>query len=287
MTYDRVGRSGLDYIPCRYGASRTLFRGPRADLNGPHVLFLGGTTTYGKFIPRPFPSQIEARTHLSCVNLGAVNAGPDLFLNDPIVMEMAQRASATVVQITGAPNLTNRYYSVHPRRNDRFLQASALLRTIYRDVDFTAFHFTRHLLQHLMDLSPDRFRILLVELKEAWVARMIRLIEEVGSPVVLLWMADHALADAPGADGQLWGRGDPLFVDRGMVDQLRDRVTDVVEVVARDSERAAGTEGMVFSQMEYAAAQSQLGVGLHHTAAEALAPVLCEIVPKDTPVFLN
>ncbi|MEL7098122.1 MAG: DUF6473 family protein, partial [Pseudomonadota bacterium] len=31
MSYD-AGHGGLDYLPCRYGASKVLFRGPRKSL---------------------------------------------------------------------------------------------------------------------------------------------------------------------------------------------------------------------------------------------------------------
>ena len=56
-----------------------------------------------------------------------------------------------MIQVSGAQNLSNRFHAVHPRRNDRFLRASTLLKTIYRDVDFTEFNFTRHLLTTLRD----------------------------------------------------------------------------------------------------------------------------------------
>jgi hypothetical protein len=69
-------------------------------------------------------------------------------LNDPAIAE-ARAATAIVLQIQGAQTLSNRLYTVHPRRNDRFVRASGILRTIYRDVDFTEFHFTRHMLDHL------------------------------------------------------------------------------------------------------------------------------------------
>lgn len=29
MTYDALGAGALDYLPCRYGTSKLLFRGPR------------------------------------------------------------------------------------------------------------------------------------------------------------------------------------------------------------------------------------------------------------------
>jgi hypothetical protein len=72
---------------------------------------------------------------------------------------MARAPPRSCCRSQGAQNLSNRLYTVHPRRNDRFLRASGILRTIYRDVDFTEFHFTRHMLDHLRCLSEDRFDI--------------------------------------------------------------------------------------------------------------------------------
>ena len=76
----------------------------------------------------------------------------------------------TVVQVMGAQNLTNRFYTVHPRRNDRFLRAAPDLQALYPEVDFTEFHFTRHLLRTLRWSSADRFEVVAEELRAVWVA---------------------------------------------------------------------------------------------------------------------
>lgn len=278
MTYERLGGAGLDYLSCRYGTSRVLCRGPKADLSGPYVTYLGGTATYGKFIPRPFPSIVEARTRFASVNLGVVNAGPDLYLGDRALLSIAAAGKATVVQLPGVPNLSNRYYSVHARRNDRFLQASALLKTVYREVDFASFHFTRHMLQTLQAMSTDRFAILVAELQEAWIGRMRRLIKAVRGPVVLLWFANEAIPDTCDPKGGVIKLGDHMLVDRAMIGQVMSDTTELVEVVASEAAQSIGTEGMVFSQMEAAAAHRQPGVLAHVEAAEALEPVLDLIV---------
>ena len=130
MTYERLGDSALDYFPCRYGTSKLLFRGPRRKLDGAYCAVLGGTETYGKFILQPYAALVEAATGITMVNFGCVNAGADVFVNDPAVIDACVKARATVVQVTGAHNTSNRFYAVHPRRNDRFLRASTLLKAI-------------------------------------------------------------------------------------------------------------------------------------------------------------
>ncbi len=56
MAYENLGESALDYVPCRYGKSKLLFRGPKRKLTAPYVAMIGGTETYGKFVETPFPA---------------------------------------------------------------------------------------------------------------------------------------------------------------------------------------------------------------------------------------
>lgn len=271
MSYEKMGNGTLDYMPCRYGSSRLIFRGPERDLSGPYTLFVGGTETYGKFIAEPFPALVEKMVDLTGVNYGCINAGVDAFLSDAPSMENMRNAETVVIQVLGAHNMSNRFYRVHPRRNDRFLDASAVMKAIFRDIDFTEFHFTRHMLGTLCARAPDRYAMLREELKQAWVARMRLLLNSIPGRVFLLWFS----AQAPGGDfGQPALGPDPVFVDRAMLDILRPLVEDVIEVVASPEAMAKGTEGMVFSEMEKVAAQRVLGPGVHQQAAEAIAEKL-------------
>ena len=157
MTYDILGPGALDYLPCQYGMSKLTFRGPRRALEAPYVAFLGGTATFGKFIEQPFPLLVEHLTGGTSVNFGQVNAGLDVFSKDSTVLEAARGAQVTVVEVMGAANMSNRFYSVHPRRNDRFLHVLPDLRQLYYDVDFTQFSFTQHMLRHLYLRDSGRF----------------------------------------------------------------------------------------------------------------------------------
>lgn len=266
------GAGAPDYEPVRYGASRTPFRGPRRDLDGPYVACLGGTATYGKFALRPFPALVEAETGLAMVNLGCVNAGPDLFLNDADVLRVAQGARAAVVQVMGAQNLTNAFYAVHPRRNDRFLRASPALRAMFPRVDFTDIHFTRHLLQALAAAAPDRFATLAEHLRAAWVGRMTHLLGRLGVPTVLLWVADHAPGDADAAGGE------PLLVTGTMVAAVAARATVRLDVTISAAARAEGPESLAFAPLDRPAAEGVPGAAAHREVADRLAPVLARLV---------
>lgn len=271
MSYEMMGSGALDYMPCRYGESRLIFRGPERELGGKYTLFVGGTETYGKFMANPFPALVEQATGRACVNFGCINAGVDAFLSDPAAMQVMHKADTVVIQVMGAHNMSNRFYRVHPRRNDRFLDASAIMKMTFREVDFTEFHFTRHMLGTLCARAPDRYAMLRDELKQAWVARMRLLLNSIPGRKYLLWFSSQR----PSCDPCQPGLGpDPLLVDRAMLDVLQPLVTDLIEVVASPEALRQGSEGMVFSEMEKLAAQRLLGPAVHQQAAEAIAAKL-------------
>lgn len=271
MAYEKLDAQPLDYRPCRYGASRLLFRGPKRTLDGRYAVCLGGTETYGKFIARPFPALVEDRTGFPCINMGWPNAGVDVLLNEAEIIATASRAVVTVLQVPGAQNLSNRYFSVHPRRNDRFVQASPALRTMFWEVDFTEFHFTRHMLRHLAHISPRRFAVLRDELQAAWVARMGLLLRRIEGPVVLLWLSAHA-PRARADDPDL--AADPAFVTRAMLDAIRGKTAQAVDATLSPAALAAGTAGMVHSEFEASIAAELLNPSAHEEVAQRLAPVI-------------
>jgi hypothetical protein len=268
MAYAYAGEGPLDYFPCRYGASRHVFRGPARDLSLPFVAALGGTETYGRFVAEPWPALVEAATGFRMVNLGVPHAGPDAYLSDPGVLAVAARARAVVLQCPGAANLSNPFYAVHPRRNDRFLRALPPLLRLYPEVDFTNFHFTGHLLTTLRDLSPQRFLTLAGAVQRTWVARMQALVAAPGVPVVLLWMGPRP----PGAGD------DPVAVDAGMMAQVSERAALRVDAVFSAAAQAAGCEGMAYAPMERAAAQGLPGPMAQAETAEAVARALEQLL---------
>ncbi len=273
MAFEYAGDGALDYFPCRYGRSKLLFRGPRRDLARPFVAALGGSETYGKFVAEPWPALLEDKLQMPVVNFGYLNAGIDVFANEPQVGEMSRLARVTVIQLMGAQNVSNRFYAVHPRRNDRFLRASNLMRAVFSEIDFTEFNFTRHLLLALRERAPDRFGPLVAELQAAWIARMTAMLDKIEGRKVLLGLGDYrdpSLRDALGCE--------PLLVTSEMVDRLRPLADAVVRVDPSLTARSSGSAGMHFGPMEEPAAATMPGPMVHEEVAAALAPVLAGLL---------
>ena len=276
MKHDIIESGGLSYAPCRYGMSRIFFRGPKRDLEAPYLAFLGGTETFGKFIDRPFPALVEKELRRPCVNFGCVNGGVDAFVNDPTIMAACHDADLTVVQIMGANYLSNRFYSVHPRRNDRFLRASTVLQAIYSEVDFSEFTFTRHMLGALYDKSPERFDIVVTELRSAWVARMRNMLGQIGKRSILLWFSREELTNVAWHEKEKPLSADPLFITREMVEGLSDLVMNTVVARPSDIAMSQGTTGMYFPTMQANAAADMLSVTAHVEASAKLTPKIRE-----------
>lgn len=279
MTYEHPGDGGLDYMTCRYGTSRVLFRGPRQKLIPPYTVFFGGTETYGRFVRDPFPAIVAKRTGLRCINMGCMNAGPDVFACDADLLAVAARADTVVLQLAGAHNLSNRFYSVHPRRNDRFLAPSALLRKLYPEVDFTEFSFTRHLLGTLEEICPARFAQVVEELQACWLKRVKLILREAGPKVILLWLSDGP----PPAEATSFSQGrDPALVDIAMVAQVAAQATTLVEVRRTPACQTDATAGMIHTEFEAAIAAETIGPAVHERIAKAILPPIWDLSAAQT-----
>ena len=263
MSYAVSRADALDYAPCHYGGSKLVFRGPQKRTDEDYVAIIGGTETYGRFVSRPFSDLVEDGIGSTVINLGCQNAGIDAFLYDPDVMLLAKGARVTVLQTMGAQNMSNRFYRVHPRRNDRFLGPSDALKAMYREVDFTDFSFTRHMLSTLQMLSAEKFAVLRDELQQAWQARMQLLVRTIDSPVVILWLRED-ISNGLGAE--------PLFVGGDMVAGIGAQTLGVVEVAIKRA--GHDLEGMVFGSMQHSIAAQMLGLSAHQDIAQSLIPVL-------------
>jgi len=253
---------GLQYYPCQYDTSRVEFRGPRVSLDGPYTAVVGASEVYGKYVEDPFTDQVAERTGRRIVNLGVVNGGLDTFVLDDAILRVLANAETVVVQAMGAQNMSNRYYTVHPRRNDRFLKQSLQMTQLYRDVDFSDFSFTRHMLASLKARSPGRFAKVEAELRKAWVSRMRMLFSRIPGKRVLLMIENrHDRGLGP----------EPLFINAEMLQELEGSIDRIVQCDVTDTASEAGLEEMIFPEEEREAASQMLNPSGHARVADALS----------------
>jgi len=266
MSYEDSGTL-LDYAFCRYGTSKAKFRGPEVEIGNQTVAFVGASETFGRFSISPFPAIVEHISQRPCANFGQNGAGIDGFILDRDVQNMCQRSAITVVQIMGAQNMSNRLYSVHPRRNDRFIRQSMLMKTIFDDIEFTDFNFVQHMLSTIKNQAPDRFPIIVQELKAAWVARMKMMLAQIGGQIILLWVPCKA------SPSNVLGTG-PLFVDEAMIAELAPAVCGVIRPKMSTDPNDPSTDGLLYSPFDQAAAALAMSQAEHQYVAELLAAEL-------------
>ncbi len=262
-----MGWGALDYKLCQPGDSRLSFRGPCQEPQDRYSVILGGTEIFGRFMETTIADTFAALSETQVVNLGCLSAGIEAFENDPVIADLVAGASLTVLHVTGVQLLSNAYYQVHPRRNDRFIQPTPRMREAFPRLDFTEVHFVGHLLRSAAEHSPEAFREMREELQAEWLRRMSAFLDGVPGDVVLLWMAAHE----PPADVRTSpGWDEPLFVTRKMLDALAVDGVHLLEVVATPEETQAGRDRMIFPPHEEPAAQRLLGPIVHQRAAISL-----------------
>lgn len=224
----------FDYKIYRFGRSRQLFRGPKPDVARPFVSFIGAASTFGRFVHEPYPQLLGEELGIGALNLGTDGAGPGFFVSDPEIVRTASRAKVCVIQVMSARNLSNRMFSVRPRRNQRLHAVSDLLKGIYPDVDFGRFSFVRVMLATLMKEDPIRFRLVENEMRNAWMARMRSLLSMIETKKVLFWFSGRTpdARDPDPEDPEFIKY--PSFIDREMVDAIRPGADGYVEVVSSE-----------------------------------------------------
>lgn len=213
----------------RFGGLRWEFRDGSRSMDERFIAVLGGSETCARRVAAPYPALLERELGEPCLNFGQHGASIEAAMREPALLLACRQAAVTVVAVTGAAGLSNRLYSVHPRRNDRFTRPSDTLRLLMPEVDFAEICFTRHLLGTLRAAAPDRFIRVRAELRTAWLARMRMLLEAIGPRVVLLWFASVPPDEEEAEEGGPLGP-DPLFVSAPMLRTLEPMVQATVVV---------------------------------------------------------
>lgn len=268
----------IDYETYRYGRSNQRFRGPQPDLKKPYIAFVGGSETYGKFVPDPFPAILERRLSTTCANWGTPGAGPVFFLADPVVLEACSCARICVITVMGAVGMTNRLYTVFKRRNARVRSVSETLRALYPEMELGDFRFAHNMLRKMHAENPNNFKVIEIELRQAWVARMRELLESIETTRVLVWMSARAPEEDPGATDRHGFVTSPAFVNRQMLEDVAPMADVLVEYVPAPGIAEMANDGRVFEHQEADAAMRHPGATMHAQVADLLEAPLRDML---------
>ncbi len=186
MTMMYAGPRRLAFQAFRYEGSPLFFRGPAARLDRPYVAVLGGAMAFGREVSRPYPTRMADALGHDVVNLAIAHAGPDLLLADPAIRRIGGAAIMAVVETPDGWNLSNPFYRVHPRRNDRVIAVSDALRALFPEVEFCDINFTRHLMQALRVTDAERCAEVEAALAETWINQMRQVVAGLTTVPILM-----------------------------------------------------------------------------------------------------
>ncbi|MEM9048281.1 MAG: DUF6473 family protein [Pseudomonadota bacterium] len=227
MSFENSFDAASVYAVYRFGRNNLAFRGPEQRVEGPFIACIGGSETFGKFVDTPYPALLARQTGRAVLNFGASGAGPCAFSNDDLLLSRLNQAALCVVQVTGAASVSNRFYTVRRRRNEKLQSTARALAKLYPDVDLARFRFTHRLLGHLFQKNREAFGEIEAALKTAWLSEMRRLLGAIDAPKLLFWFSERTPAtDEAGRAPDF--RSAPAFVDAAMIEALSDQLDDVV-----------------------------------------------------------
>ncbi len=246
MTFVLRTQRPMDISICQYKQSLQSFRGPKRSFDRPYFACIGGTDTFGQHAVAPYARSLEDIIQKPCINLGILQGGLDAIRLDPAVQDIANRAERVIFHAVGAHAQSNKYYKVHPRRNDRFITALDPLYALYPDVDFTEFTFTKHMLTFLDAHDHVRFQTVRDHLIETWQSRMIELCQALPRKPILLWTGhdNHDLYTHPlGAE--------PVFISQEALEPIKRYFAAVIRCALPQSARV--DKFSVFTELDQTA----------------------------------
>ncbi|MEM1302229.1 MAG: DUF6473 family protein [Pseudomonadota bacterium] len=263
MFHDRSGLGGPNYFACRYAASRVTYRGPPVNTDYPYIAFIGASETFGPFVEAPFPTLVAEDFGVQAMNLGVRNAGPDVHLHSRGVLDLTQGALATIVQVPLVANLSNRFYRVHPRRNDRVIQAMPDLLARAPMLDLCDVHFIGHFWAELARQAPDVLPVVQDEVERTWVERMQLLLDHVAQPAFILWV-------------EPWGppRAQGLPVTRKLLEAIEPYADDQIGVRPSQAAKVEGASTLIFGTEDRAKAAYAMNAAAHRDVAGAILEVM-------------
>lgn len=281
MSVMNHGDFGVNYDEYRFGNSKQYFRGPKPNLKTPYISIIGGGETFGRYVQTPFAEVVGNELPLGTANFGLCDAGPTFFLKEAGVLDACSRSKLCILSVPHGYEVSNRLYSVSKRENGKLKGVSETLQSLYPDVDFQSFRLIRAMLKKLHQVNSPNFKVIEIELRRAWVARMRELIDMIAAPVILLWFSERAPEEAR-FDGLFEGVG-PQMVDREMLEDLQGYAESLVEYVASKARVVADGSDRVYSEGELSLAMHYPGGEMHQEVGELLYPVVRSALRNRAP----
>lgn len=239
--------AGMDYGEFRIPGCNYVFRGltKSLDTTKPYAAVIGSATTFGRFLKRPYPSQLEDAAGMPFINLGIGGARPEIYLGNKALMDFLRGASLVIVEMMSARGYPSPFFSPAEEAGNMglFMDAFGLASHAHEDKRLEwlllqsaekkhvfidrAYEIT---FQYLTHVQREVIR-------DAVVSRYLKdfrqLVSEIGKPVVALLMTrnqPYQVRKIREPENLLQWTGDyPHFIDGVAVQFVRQQGVPVVE----------------------------------------------------------
>src|SRR5580692_10888492 len=207
--------------------------------NGRNIACLGSAATFGRYIEQPYPQRIGEMLHANVTNLGFGGARFETYLKEPATLAFCKASDLVVLELMSARSYRCDLFQPRShlgglgaigRRYADMISAKTPQSPLLQDRLFV----DRAYEWGTKNLKWDELLAIRTQLLDVYRSDAIRLIQEIGRPVVLLWISQRSMNAKP-QEGSLdsYSCGFPHFVDRETVQALRPHVVGLVEVVSK------------------------------------------------------
>lgn len=221
ISYQIADAHFIDYRLYRLAGVKEAFRGP-AVTGDRYMAFVGAAQTFGRFADKPFPSLVSRALEIEALNLGRGGSSSTFVGQNPILLELVNRAPLVVVQVLSGRSQSNSMFQI--------LDNGMIGINLETGQPCSAPEFYTW----LMDKDKELTQKIVEETRTNYIQSMTLLLNTIKPPKVLLWFSNRAPEYQERLDGtlvDLFGMF-PQFVNRPMVDSLRGNADAYVECVS-------------------------------------------------------
>jgi len=195
---------------------------PRSFDRGQFFACIGAAQTFGCFCDSPYPALLQQQIGIDALNLGCAGAGPTFFLNQPRLIELANRAKFVIIQVMSG------------RSEDNSCFRSDGLEWLYRRDDGVGLSAEIAYRELLARHDEDFVRRIVAETRSNWVSSFTSLLQKIEPPKILFWFSQRQTDYSERFDAvhRLFDEF-PQLVNASMVDAIKPYVNEYVECISR------------------------------------------------------
>jgi hypothetical protein len=226
--YQRRDAEIIDYQLWKLWTAQTGFclRGPRPTSLAPgtYCAAIGAASTFGRFVPDPYPHKLGSILDLPSLNLGFSGVGPSFFndLRNSTLIDLINRAKFVTIAVMSGRSQSNARFTTAPYSQEQYIVAGG--KTVPADFAY----------QQLLDTEDHQTVVELVaQTRKRYLGEFIQLLEKITVPKVLLWFSKRSPDYQESYDSlfKLFSSF-PHLVNKAMVETLKLHCDTYVEQIS-------------------------------------------------------